>query len=161
MRPVAPVVGVGGVVVRDGRALLIRRGKEPLYGRWVVPGGTVELGETLEAALVREMREETGLEVEPIEVLTVFDRIERQGEEVAYHYVIVDYLCRWLSGEAAAASDALEVAWLRREDLEGHDVPPKAVEVVEDALRRAAGGADRLRGTASGPILGGSQGEGR
>ena len=111
VRPTAPVVGVGGVVVRDGRVLLIRRGKQPLYGRWVVPGGTVELGETLEQALVREMSEETGLEVEPLEVLTVFDRIERDGEGVVYHYVIVDYLCRWLSGEAAAASDALDVAW--------------------------------------------------
>ena len=92
--PAAPVVGVGGVVVRDGRVLLIRRGKPPLYGRWVVPGGTVELGETLEEALVREMEEETCLRVEPIEVLTVFDRIEREGERVVYHYVIVDYLCR-------------------------------------------------------------------
>ena len=96
MSPAAPVVGVGGVVVRDGRVLLIRRGKPPLYGRWVVPGGTVELGETLEEALVREMEEETSLRVEPIEVLTVFDRIEREGERVVYHYVIVDYLCRWL-----------------------------------------------------------------
>ena len=102
MSPAAPVVGVGGVVVRDGRVLLIRRGKAPLYGRWVVPGGTVELGETLEEALVREMEEETSLRVEPIEVLTVFDRIERDGERVVYHYVIVDYLCRWLSGEAKA-----------------------------------------------------------
>jgi 8-oxo-dGTP diphosphatase len=132
-----PVVGVGGVVVRDGRVLLIRRGKEPLYGRWVVPGGTVELGETLEDALVREMEEETSLRVEPLEVLTVFDRIEREAERVVYHYVIVDYLCRWVSGEAVAASDALEVAWATPEELRGYDLPPKALEVVEDALRKA------------------------
>ena len=138
MSPTAPVVGVGGVVVRDGKVLLIRRGKEPLYGRWVVPGGTVELGETLEQALVREMSEETGLEVEPLEVLTVFDRIEREGERVVYHYVIVDYLCRWLSGQAAAASDALDVAWASPGELPGYDLPPKALEVVKDALRRAA-----------------------
>jgi 8-oxo-dGTP diphosphatase len=136
--PIAPVVGVGGVVVRDGRVLLIRRGKEPLYGRWVVPGGTVELGERLEEALVREMEEETGLRVEPIEVLTVFDRIEREGERVSYHYVIVDYLCRWLSGEAKAASDALEVAWASAEELARYSLPPKALEVVQDAFRRAA-----------------------
>jgi 8-oxo-dGTP diphosphatase len=138
LNPVAPVVGVGGVVVRDGRVLLIRRGKEPLLGRWVVPGGTVELGERLEEALVREMEEETGLRVQPIEVLTVFDRIERENGLVSYHYVIVDYLCRWLSGEARAASDALEVAWASPEELPRYDLPPKALEVVQDAFRRAA-----------------------
>lgn len=136
MSPSAPVVGVGGVVVHEGRVLLIRRGKQPLYGRWVVPGGTVELGEPLAAALVREMHEETGLEVEPFELLTVFDRIERDGERVAYHYVIVDYLCRWRSGEARAGSDALEVAWALPQELERYDLPAKALEVVEDALRR-------------------------
>jgi 8-oxo-dGTP diphosphatase len=135
--PAAPVVGVGGVVVRDGRVLLVRRGKEPLYGRWTVPGGTVELGETLEEAVVREMEEETGLRVEPVEVLTVFDRIDRDGERVRHHHVIVDYLCRWRSGEAGAASDALEVAWASAEELPRYDLPPKALEVVRGALLRA------------------------
>ena len=138
MSPAAPVVGVGGVVVRDSKVLLIRRGKEPLYGRWVVPGGTVELGETLEEALVREMEEETCLRVAPVLVLTVFDRIEREGERVVYHYVIVDFLCRWLSGEARAASDALEVAWASADQLPGYDLPAKALEVVEDAFRKSA-----------------------
>jgi len=124
------------VVVRDGRVLLIRRGKPPLYGRWVVPGGTVELGETLEEALVREMEEETSLRVEPIEVLTVFDRIEREGERVVYHYVIVDYLCSYVSGEARAASDAEAVAWAAPEDLSAYDLPQKALEVVQDAFDR-------------------------
>jgi ADP-ribose pyrophosphatase YjhB (NUDIX family) len=133
------VVGVGGVVIHGGKVLLIRRGKPPLYGRWVVPGGTVELGEPLERALVREMQEETGLAVEPLEVLTVFDRIERDGERVVYHYVIVDYLCRWLSGEAQAASDALEVAWAAPAELGRYDLPSKALEVVQDAFRRVGG----------------------
>lgn len=136
MSPSAPVVGVGGVVLRDGRVLLIRRGKEPLLGRWVIPGGTVELGETLEEALVREMEEETGLRVEPLEVLTVFDRIEREGDRVSFHYVIVDFLCRWVSGRAVAASDAQEVAWASPEEIPGYDLPPKALEVVSDAFRR-------------------------
>ena len=136
MSPAAPVVGVGGVVVRDGRALLIRRGKEPLYGRWVVPGGTVELGESLEDALVREMEEETGLRVEPVEILTVFDRIHREGGQVVHHFVIVDYLCRWRSGEAKAASDALDVAWASASELAAYDLPAKALEVVRDALRK-------------------------
>ena len=139
MSATAPVVGVGGVVVRDGRALIIRRGKEPLFGRWTVPGGTVELGETLEEALVREMEEETGLHVEPVEILTVFDRIQREDGRVVYHYVIVDYLCRWRSGEARAASDALEVAWTSAAELPGYDLPAKALEVVRGALLK--GGA--------------------
>jgi ADP-ribose pyrophosphatase YjhB (NUDIX family) len=125
------------VLVHEGRVLLIRRGKQPLYGRWVVPGGTVELGEPLTEALVREMREETGVEVEPLELLTVFDRIERDADHVRYHYVIVDYLCRFLSGDARAGSDALEVAWARPQDLDRYDLPAKAREVVEDALRRS------------------------
>ena len=137
MNPAAPVVGVGGVLVHEGRVLLIRRGKEPLYGRWVVPGGTVELGEPLDEALVRELREETGLEVEPLELITVFDRIERDGGRVLYHYVIVDYLCRWISGEARAASDALEVAWAAPEELDRFDLPTKALEVVQEAFRRS------------------------
>lgn len=136
MNPTAPVVGVGGVLIRDGKVLLIRRGKPPLYGRWVVPGGTVELGESLEQALVREMREETGLEVVPLEILTVFDRIERDGDQVVYHYVIVDYLCRWLGGEALAASDALEAAWAALDDLPRYDLPQKALEVVQEAFRK-------------------------
>ncbi len=119
----------------DGRVLLIRRAKAPLLGRWSIPGGTVELGETLEQALVREMEEETGLEVQPVKMLTVFDRIERDGGEVVFHYVIVDYLCRRLSGEARAGSDALETAWARPEEVERYDLTPKAVEVVSEAFR--------------------------
>jgi 8-oxo-dGTP diphosphatase len=141
VRPRAPVVGVGGVVVRDGRVLLIRRGKPPLLDRWVIPGGTVELGETLLEALVREMREETALLVEPLELLTVFDRIERDGEGVRYHFVILDYLCRSTSGEARAGSDAREVAWASQEEFDAFDLPPKAREVVEQALRRERPGA--------------------
>lgn len=136
MTPPQPSVGVGGVVVDDGRVLLIRRGKEPLLGRWVVPGGTVEPGETLHEALVREMGEETGLEVEPLELLTVFDRIQREGAQITYHFVIVDYLCRRVSGQARAGSDALEVAWVAPAELPAFDLPEKARAVVEDAFRR-------------------------
>lgn len=134
--PRQPAVGVGGVVIRDGRVLLIRRGKEPLRGRWLVPGGTVELGETLEEAVVREVREETGLEVVPGEMLTVFDRIDRQEGRVLYHYVIVDYLCEYVGGEAKAGSDAEAVAFVAQEDLPAYDLPAKALEVVVDGFRR-------------------------
>ncbi len=135
MRSGAPGVGVGGVVFRDGRVLLIRRGKPPLLGRWMIPGGTVELGETLETALVREMAEETGLRVAPQQVLTVFERIEADGTKVSYHFVIIDYLCRWISGEACAGSDAQEVAWVREEDLPAYELTPKALEVVREGFR--------------------------
>jgi ADP-ribose pyrophosphatase YjhB (NUDIX family) len=126
------------VVVDAGQVLLIRRGKPPLYGRWVVPGGTVELGESLEAALVREVREETGLEVRPLAFLTAFDRILRAGAgEVIYHYVILDYLCERTGGELRAGSDALEARLVEPSDLEACALPPKAMEVVLDGLRRA------------------------
>jgi 8-oxo-dGTP diphosphatase len=137
VRPDHPVVGVGGVVVHENRVLLIKRGKEPMRGRWVVPGGTVELGETIEEALVREMKEETDLRVTPVEMLTVFDRIQRDMGEIAYHYVIVDYLCRYEGGEARAGSDAEAVAWARPDELASFDLPDKALEVVEQALTRA------------------------
>lgn len=133
-----PVVGVGGVLVRDGRVVLIRRGKEPLRGRWLIPGGTVEWGETLEAALVREMEEETGLRVRPVQILTVLDRIERQTSEVRHHYVIVDFLCEYVSGSARAASDAEAVALVTPEELPAFDLPEGALRVVREGFQRAA-----------------------
>ena len=139
-----PAVGVGAVLVHQGRVLLIRRGKEPLRGRWVVPGGTVEVGETLEQALVREVQEETGLVVRPIEVVAVFDRIERDGDAVRYHYVIVDYRCRYVSGTPQAASDAQDVAFVAREDLPRYALPEKALEVVLDGFARAQREAEGL-----------------
>jgi len=139
-----PAVGVGAVLIHQGKVLLIKRGKEPLRGRWVVPGGTVEVGETLEEALVREVREETGLTVRPLEVVLVFDRIEREGDAVRYHYVIVDYLCEYVSGAPQAASDALEVAFVAREDLPGYALPEKALEVVLDGFGRAERNAPGL-----------------
>lgn len=136
-RPTSPSVGVGAVVVDDRRVLLIKRGKPPLFGRWVVPGGTVELGESLEQALVREVREETGLVVRPCAFLAVFDRIVRSDGDVRYHFVILDYLCERVSGEVAAASDALDACFVPPEDLERYELPPKALEVVLDGLRHA------------------------
>lgn len=135
--PRSPSVGVGGVVVDDGRVLLIKRGKPPLYGRWVVPGGTVELGESLEQALVREVREETGLEVRPLAFLTAFERIVRDDGAVRHHFVILDYLCERVSGAVSAASDALEASFVAPQDLERYALPPKALEVVLDGLRYA------------------------
>ena len=129
-------MGVGGVVLIDGRVVLIRRGKEPLRGRWVIPGGTVELGETLQEAVVREMQEETGLLVAPREVVLVFDRIQREGPSAEYHYVIIDYACEYVSGELKAGSDADEVALVAPEELDRYDLPPQARDLVVDVFRR-------------------------
>lgn len=136
--PTAPSVGVGGVVIQAGKVLLIRRGKQPLMGRWIIPGGTVELGETLEQALVREMEEETSLRVRAGPLLTLFDRIERDATGVRYHYVIADYLCEVVSGTLRAGSDALDAAFVAPEDLAAFDLPAKALEVIRDAFERVA-----------------------
>jgi mutator protein MutT len=144
-----PRVGVGAVVIHDGRVLLIRRGKEPLRGRWVVPGGTVEHGEELHEALVREVQEETGVTVRPREVVLVFDRILREEGQVTYHYVIIDYLCDYVSGTPRAGSDAEEAAFVAAEDLGRYDVPEKALEVVRDGFKRC--GLDAPTGLASPP----------
>lgn len=136
--PAGPRVGVGGVVVQAGKVLLIRRGKPPLAGRWSIPGGTVEWGETLEQALVREMEEETGLRVRPGELLALFDRIERDGQRVHYHYVIADYLCDAVSGTLCAGSDALEAAFVTPAELPAYDLPPEALEIIAGALERHA-----------------------
>lgn len=140
--PDRPRVGVGAVLIHEGRALLIRRGRQPLQGRWSVPGGEVELGESLEAALVREVEEETGLVVRPVELSAVFDRIERDPEgRVAYHFVILDYLCQYVSGTPRAGSDAADVALATQDELPGFDLPDKALVVVLDGFRRVSRGA--------------------
>jgi len=133
-----PAVGVGGVIVDAGRALLVRRAKAPLAGRWSVPGGTVEPGEGLQEALAREVLEETGLRVRPGAVLKVFDRIERERGALRFHYVIVDYLCELLGGEARAGSDAEAVAWVAEEDLAGYELTPDLQEVLRAGF--ASGG---------------------
>jgi 8-oxo-dGTP diphosphatase len=128
--PAQPVVGVGAVVFDGDRVLLVKRGKEPLRGRWLIPGGTVELGESLTEAVVREVREETGLVVRAGAVVLVFDRIEREGDVIRYHYVIVDYLCERFGGRLAAGSDADDAAFVPIADLPQYDVPPQALELI-------------------------------
>ncbi|MGO8813301.1 MAG: NUDIX hydrolase [Terriglobia bacterium] len=128
--PIHPLVGVGGVVIHRGRALLIRRGTEPLKGEWSIPGGMLELGEELTAGVRRELKEETGLDVEPQECLLVFDRIMREGNRVRYHYVIVDYLCRRKRGRLRPASDVVDARWVRREDLSQYHLTDMATALI-------------------------------
>ena len=132
--PDRPLVGVGGVVIHRNRVLLIRRGTEPLKGEWSIPGGMLELGEELAQGVRRELREETGLDVEPLEIIAAFDRIMREGERVKYHYVIVDYVCRWKRGRLTPASDVSDARWVRREDLPKHNLTEKATSVVLQAF---------------------------
>jgi ADP-ribose pyrophosphatase YjhB (NUDIX family) len=134
MYPRNPLVGVGGVVIDRGRALLIRRGSEPLKGEWSIPGGMVELGEELAEGVKRELKEETGLDVEPIECILVFDRIMKEGERVKYHYVIADYLCRRKRGRVRPASDVTDARWVRREDLSQYHLTDMATTVILKAF---------------------------
>jgi 8-oxo-dGTP diphosphatase len=138
--PQAPLVGVGAVIVDAGRVLLVQRGREPLKGHWSLPGGLVELGESLHAGVVREVQEETGLLVEPVELVELLDRIHRDGERVRYHYVIADYLCRVKGGALKAASDADAVRWVERAEWNSHSalvVDPVTVRVLETGWQRA------------------------
>jgi ADP-ribose pyrophosphatase YjhB (NUDIX family) len=133
--PDRPIVGVGGVVVHRQRALLIRRGCEPLKGQWSIPGGVLELGEELAEGVRRELKEETGLEVEPLEIIAAFDRITRQGKRVKYHYVIVDYVCRLKRGRLKPASDVVDARWVRRADLPKYHLTEMATKVILESFR--------------------------
>ena len=138
--PAAPLVGVGAVILSDGRVLLVKRGTEPARGHWSIPGGLIELGESLSEAIVREVREETGLDVEPVELIEILDRIHREGDRVRYHYVIADYLCRVVGGTLHAASDADAVRWVERAEWNSHSalvLDPITVRVIEAAWQRA------------------------
>jgi ADP-ribose pyrophosphatase YjhB (NUDIX family) len=147
--PETPLVGVGAVVVKDSKVLLVRRGREPLKGHWSLPGGLIEVGESLEAGVVREVKEETGLIVEPIELVELLDRIHRDGDRVRYHYVIADYLCRVTGGELQAADDADEARWVERTEWNSHGalaLDPITVRVIETGWQRARSLASKREG---------------
>jgi 8-oxo-dGTP diphosphatase len=138
--PEAPLVGVGAVVVDGGRVLLVRRGSEPLKGHWTLPGGLLEVGESLAEGVVREVKEETGLTVEPMELVELLERIVHEDEQVRYHYVIADYLCRVVGGDLLAASDAEAARWVERAEWNSHSalvVDPVTVRVIEAGWQRA------------------------
>jgi len=133
--PEHPLVGVGAVIVDGGRVLLARRGRAPLLGRWSIPGGLVELGETLRAATEREALEETGLVVEAGKVLEVLDRIvPGENGRPQYHYVLIDFLCRVTGGEPRAGGDATEIAWATEADLPRYNLERVAIEVIQKAF---------------------------
>jgi 8-oxo-dGTP diphosphatase len=136
--PERPIVGVGAVIIQDGKVVLIRRRYEPLAGQWSLPGGTLELGETLESGTAREMLEETGLVVTVGPVIEVFDRIMFDDtRRVRYHFVLVDYLCWPMSGELRAGSDVDDAALVAPDDLARFQLTTKATAVIERGLRLA------------------------
>jgi ADP-ribose pyrophosphatase YjhB (NUDIX family) len=133
--PSRPMVGVGAVLLIDGKIVLVKRRHEPLAGQWSLPGGALELGETLEAGVAREMLEETGLVVDVGPVIEVFDRILLDEQrKVRYHFVLVDYLCRRIGGTLASASDAVDVALVDPSGLDRYHLAPKALDVIARAL---------------------------
>ncbi|MGH9348972.1 MAG: NUDIX hydrolase [Vicinamibacterales bacterium] len=139
--PERPIVGVGAVIVHEGRVVLIRRRYEPLAGQWSLPGGTLELGETLEAGTAREMFEETGLEVAIGPVIEVFDRIMLDdARRVRYHFVLVDYLCWPMAGQLRAGSDVDDAVFAEPGELARYDLTTKTAAVIERGfqLSRAA-----------------------
>jgi 8-oxo-dGTP diphosphatase len=138
--PEAPIIGVGAVVIDGSKVLLVRRGQEPLKGEWSLPGGALELGETLQQGVVREVLEETGLTVVPAGIVEVLDRITQDdlSGQVRYHYVLVDFLCRVTGGLLCGGSDAEEARWVEREELQeqgDYRLAPLTVQVIEKAFR--------------------------
>ena len=161
--PERPLVGVGGVVIAGDRALLVRRGTEPLRGEWSIPGGLLEAGETLAAGVVRELQEETGLTVRVVELIEALDRIfadpppipglpggvtaksagkasfaaENVPAKPRYHYVILDYLCERIAGELQAGGDITELVFVREAELPAYSLSPETLRVLRKGLAMA------------------------
>jgi 8-oxo-dGTP diphosphatase len=136
--PDRPFVGVGAVIVHEGRVVLVKRRFEPLAGQWSIPGGAVEVGESLESCVAREMAEETGYVVEVGPVIEVLDRITHdESGRVLYHFVLIDYLCWPIGGELRAGSDVAEAVLAEPSELVQYELAEKAVSVIERALEMA------------------------
>jgi 8-oxo-dGTP diphosphatase len=134
--PKHPLVGVGAILLNRDRILMAQRGKEPLKGWWSLPGGALETGESLADGVRREIREETGLEIRPLGVLEIFERIMRDSNgEAEYHYVLIDYVCRIVGGTLRAGDDVCRVEWVRRSELVKLQITEGTLGVIEKAFR--------------------------
>lgn len=137
--PESPIVGVGAIIIDNGRVVLVKRAHAPFLGEWSIPGGAIELAETTHDAVKREALEETTLEVEPICLLNVFDRIIRDNDErILYHYVLIDYLCRRISGDLQAASDCDQARWFTEEEMSKLPLPKDTAAVIHQAFENIA-----------------------
>ena len=142
--PERPVVGVGAVVLDGDRVLLIKRGHAPLKGQWSLPGGGVEVGETLEQAIAREVTEETGLTIDVGPIVEVLDRISRDDDgRVEHHFVLVDFVCRPVGGVLCGASDADDAKWIGLSELTRYEVAPVTIGVIQKAAARGFDVGDR------------------
>ena len=137
--PQRPVLGVGALIFRRDTILLVQRGRAPLKGYWSLPGGALETGEQLTAAIQREVLEETGLHVKPLSIAEIFERImrDKQGNP-EYHYVLIDYVCKVTGGELAASDDASLARWVRRRDLPTYKLTDGTLAVIERAFEKRA-----------------------
>jgi 8-oxo-dGTP diphosphatase len=134
--PPRPIVGIGVVVLRDDRVLLVRRGKSPNLGSWTLPGGAQELGETTEQAARRELAEETGVSVRELHLAATVDNIRRDPQgRIQFHYTIIDYAAEWEAGDPVAASDASEVVWAPVDGLERYELWSETYRVIATARR--------------------------
>jgi 8-oxo-dGTP diphosphatase len=137
--PEIPLVGVGAIIIEGRRVVLVKRAHPPLQAQWSIPGGVLEVGELLREAAVREAREETGLTVEPGDLLGVYDRVLRAPDQrVQYHYVLIDFLCRRVAGEIHAASDAAEVRWFTQEELPALNLAEDTLDVIRKGFAKLA-----------------------
>ena len=135
--PEVPLVGVGAVIIEDTRVLLVKRAHPPLQAQWSIPGGVLEVGELVREAAIREAREETGLIVEPADLLGVYDRVLRNTDRrVQYHYVLIDFLCRRVGGDLQAADDAAEVRWFTREELPALNLAEDTQDVIHKGFAK-------------------------
>ena len=135
--PKRPLIGVGALIFQRDRILMAQRGKDPLKGWWSLPGGALETGESLAEAVKREVLEETGLEVRPLEVFEIFERIMRDADgRPEYHYVLIDYTCRVTGGRLRAGDDVVHVEWVRRPDLRKMQITEGTLGVIEKAFRK-------------------------
>ena len=134
--PKRPIVGIGALIFKRDRILMAQRGKEPLKYWWSLPGGALELGESLVDGIRREVREETGLDIRPLGVLQIFERIMRDASGAPeYHYVLIDYVCRVIGGELCAGDDVCAVEWVRRPDLPNLQITEGTLGVIEKGFR--------------------------
>jgi len=149
--PQRPILGVGALIFDGENILLVERGREPLKGYWSLPGGVLETGETLEQGVIREIREETGLEVKPLKVIEIFERIIRDAQGAPeYHYVVIDYICRVTGGSLRAADDASLAAWVPRRLLPTYEIISGTLPVIEKGFRECGRATERVHRTSPG-----------